>query len=225
MRIVDARVAHKTKAEKEGEVDRVYRLLKTSLLECRLSPGELLSEVALARDCSTSRTPVREACNRLAQDGWITRIRQKGYMVTPVTVRDLLQLYEYRKLLECFAAEKAAQVAGPDQLDRLARVTEVEQRSEVDINEIVAMNEEFHLGIAEAAGNQRVYDQLKLTLEYVHRLDTLSAQKSDTWIPHGEIVNALQARKPYEARQAMATHIDYSRDRMLNLFASQSPLR
>jgi len=220
----DLKTQHKSKAEKVGEVDRVYRLIKAWLLECRLPPGDILSEVELARECNTSRTPVREACNRLAQDGWITRIRQKGYIVTPVSVRDVLQLYEYRKLLECFAAEKAAQVTSAEQLVRLARCIEVEQSGDVDINEIVAANELFHLGIAEVASNQRVYSQLKLTLEYVHRLDTLSTQKSRGWIPHGEILSSLQGHKPNEARQAMASHIDYARDRMLDLLGSQSLL-
>jgi DNA-binding GntR family transcriptional regulator len=59
-----------------------------------------------------------------------------------------------------------------------------------------------------------------LTLEYVHRLDKLSTQRDPTWIPHGEILAALESRRPAEARQAMAAHIDYARDRMLRLFAS-----
>jgi DNA-binding GntR family transcriptional regulator len=86
-----------TAAHKEGEVERIYRTLKTWLVECTLRPGEVLSEVDLASRCQTSRTPIREACNRLAQDGWLTRIRHKGYLVTPVSIRDLLQLYEYRR--------------------------------------------------------------------------------------------------------------------------------
>jgi len=208
-----------SKTEKEGEVDRIYNLLKAWLIECKLSPGDVLSEVGLARKCNTSRTPIREACNRLAQDGWITRIRYKGYLVAPVSIRDVLQLYDYRKLLECFAAEKAAQIATPEQLEELARIITVEQRGDVDVAEIVAENDVFHIGIAKVADNRRVCDQLALTLEYVHRLDKLSTQKSQSWIPHGEILNALKARNPQEARLAMSAHIDYARDRMLHLLA------
>ncbi len=207
------------KAEKQGEVDRIYGLLKAWLIECKLSPGDVLSEVDLARRCETSRTPIREACNRLAQDGWITRIPHKGYLVAPVSIRDVLQLYDYRKLLECFAAEKASQVASTEDLESLAQIISVEQSGDVDVEQVVAENDPFHLAIARIAGNQRVSDQLALTLEYVHRLDRLSTQKSHSWIPHGEILQALQARKPQEARQAMAAHIDYSRDRMLHLLA------
>ena len=210
----------KTKVEKEGEVDRIYRLLKTWLIECELAPGEFLSEVDLARRCETSRTPVREASNRLAQDGWITRIRHKGYLVTPVSLRDLLELYEYRKLLECYAAEKAAQVATTEQLTKLEQIIEVERDKGADVNKILPASDVFHLGIAEIAGNRRVFDQLELTLEYVHRLDKLSTQRDRTWIPHGEILTTLQARKPHDARQAMAAHIEYARERMLRLFAT-----
>ncbi|HWQ53014.1 MAG TPA: GntR family transcriptional regulator [Bryobacteraceae bacterium] len=205
--------------DKQGEVDRIYRLLKTWLIECKLSPGNILSEVDLARRCGASRTPVREAFNRLAQDGWITRIRYKGYVVAPVSIRDLLELYDYRKLLECFAAERASQIAGPEQLEELAAIIAVEQCDNVDVGEVVAENDLFHLGIAKIAGNQRVYDQLALTLEYVHRLDKLSTQKSQSWIPHGDILSALRSRKAHEARLAMAAHIDYARERMLQLLA------
>jgi DNA-binding GntR family transcriptional regulator len=69
----------KTNAAKEGEVNRVYRILKSWLIECELAPGAFLAEVELARRCETSRTPVREACNRLVQDGWIVSLRHRGY--------------------------------------------------------------------------------------------------------------------------------------------------
>jgi DNA-binding GntR family transcriptional regulator len=209
----------KTNQTKEGEVDRVYRLLKHWLIECKLMPGESLSEARLAEGCETSRTPIREACSRLAQEGWVKNVRHKGYIVTPVSIRDVLQTYEYRKLLESFTAEKAASTATADQIEVLASVVEVERRPGVAVEEVVAANDRFHLEIAGIAGNQRVLDQLKLTLEYVHRLDVLSAQRNKTWIPHGEIVSAIQARRPTEARQAMMVHVDCSRDRMLQMFA------
>jgi GntR family transcriptional regulator, rspAB operon transcriptional repressor len=204
----------------ESEVDRVYRLLKNWLVECQLAPGQFLSEVELARRCETSRTPIREAANRLAQDGWLSRIRQKGYLVTPVSITDLLHLYEYRKLLECFAAEKTAQVATAEQLETLAAIVAVEHDPKVGIEQSLPASDPFHIGIAEIAGNQWVIDQLKLTLEYVHRLDTLSARRDRTWVSHAEIVTALRARKPADARLAMGAHIDNARERMLRLFAT-----
>jgi DNA-binding GntR family transcriptional regulator len=209
----------KTKAAKEGEVDRVYRMLKAWLIECVFPPGEFLTEMDLAGRCETSRTPIREACNRLAQDGWMLRHRHRGYQVAPVSIKGLLETYEYRKILECFTTEKVAQIASNAQLDELRHQICLEEDRSADVQRVIDASDAFHLGIANIAGNQKVIAQLKLTLEYLHRFDRLSAQKELSWIPHGEILSALESRRPAEARHAMATHIDYARDRMLRLFA------
>ena len=68
----------KPRVEKESEVDRVYRLIKAAIMQCEFAPGDFLVEVDLARQCETSRTPVREACTRLGHEGWISQIRYKG---------------------------------------------------------------------------------------------------------------------------------------------------
>jgi DNA-binding GntR family transcriptional regulator len=217
--MIEVKLPSQTKARKEGEVDRVYRLLKSWLMECEFAPGQSLAEVDLARRCETSRTPVREACNRLVQDGWIVSLHHRGYQVTPVSIKELLATYEYRKLLECFAAEKTAHVATSEKLTELRDIVSVETDRTADVGRVIEASDAFHLAIAEIAGNRQVIAQLKLTLEYVHRLDRLSTQKERSWIPHGEILAALETRRPSEARQAMAAHIDYARDRMLRLFA------
>jgi DNA-binding GntR family transcriptional regulator len=208
-----------SKAAREGELERVYRILKGWLIAGVLAPGEALSEVDMARRCESSRTPVREACSRLAQDGWLIRERHKGYVVTPVSIQDLLQLYEYRKILECFSARRVAEVALPEELDRLDTIIAPEREPGAEILHVIGLSDAFHLAIARIAGNQRVTDQLALTLEYQHRLDCLSTERDPHWVPHGEILAALRCRRGAEAADAMAAHIDHSRDRMLRLFA------
>src|SRR6516162_10898184 len=106
----------KAKANKLGEVERDYRILRDWLITAKLPPGEFLSEADLAERCGTSRTLVREACTRLMQDKWLSRIQRKGFMVTPISVRDIIELYEYRKLLECFTAERVAESASREQV-------------------------------------------------------------------------------------------------------------
>ncbi len=206
------------KVEKEGEVDRVHRLLKRAIIEAELRPGDFLSDVRLAHQCNTSRTPVREACNRLAQEKWISRIPHKGYLIPPITAREIVDIYEFRKLIECFNAEKVAITAGPDQVKELGRVVDLEGQSKRVLNEILDANQDFHQRLAHIAGNQRVIDQLRITLEYVHRLDILSTQRDSGWVSHGDVLAAIEAHKPTAARDAMAVHIDHSRDRMLKLF-------
>ena len=208
------------KPEEKGEVDRVYRILKDAILQCQVLPGDFLVEIELARRCKTSRTPVREACNRLSQEGWISQIRHKGYIVPALSVREIVELYEFRKLLECHTAEQAAEIASVDDLAAIAATIEIEQGRQFRLQELVEANEEFHLAIAAAAGNRRIYDQLKFTLEHVRRLDTLGTRKDTGWVMHSEIMKALEAHNPIQARKAMTRHIDDSRDRMLKLFGT-----
>jgi DNA-binding GntR family transcriptional regulator len=98
------------KPKRGGEVDRVYGLLKNWILNCRLRPGDFLPEVEIAAQCNTSRTPVREACNRLSEEGWLSKIQNKGFIVSPISIQDIIEVYQFRKLLECFTAERTAQV-------------------------------------------------------------------------------------------------------------------
>jgi DNA-binding GntR family transcriptional regulator len=210
----------RAKASKLGEVERVYRILRDWLITAKLPPGEFLSEVDLAERCGTSRTPVREACTRLMQDHWLTRIRRKGFMVTPISVRDIVDMYDYRKLLECFAAEKLAQTGSHDQIRELAAIVAPEKDPAASLEQILLANQSFHRRLSELAGNQRVMGQLNLTLGYVTRLDTLCTQTVPGWIGHADILRALEKREPVEARQAMQVHVDASRDKMIKLFSA-----
>jgi DNA-binding GntR family transcriptional regulator len=214
------RAVVKPEAEKEVESDRVYVLMRNSLLQCEFRPGDFFSEVELARQCKTSRTPIREACNRLSQEGWISRIPHRGYVVRPISIRDIVEMYEYRKLLECHGARKTARNASEEQIARLHRIIAVEKKANARMHDILTANNTFHLTLAEIAGNQRILQQQKLTLEYVHRLDILSTQKDATWVPHGEILAAIEVHSSIQAGKAMAAHIDSARDRMLKLFGT-----
>jgi DNA-binding GntR family transcriptional regulator len=212
------KAAARIKTNKLGEVERVYRILRDLLKTAKLPPGEFLSEIDLAARCGTSRTPVREACTRLMQDGWLSRIRRKGFMVTPISVRDIIDMYEYRKLLECFSAEKVSETATEELIGELRAIVSPENSSSAVLPDILQANVEFHRRLSELAGNQRVIAELNLTLDYVTRLDTLCTQTVPGWIGHGDILRAIQTRQPAKARRAMQVHIDDSRDKMVQLF-------
>lgn len=206
--------------EPEGEVARVYRILKEWILDGVLRPGEVLSEVELARQCETSRTPVREACNLLSQEKWIQRRRHKGYVLPSISVRDIIEAYEYRTMLECFTAEKTVASATPEEVKALHELADKEDSGKWSMAEFLRVNQIFHLRLAEIARNDRVTEQLRLTMQYVHRLDKLSAQKDNRPVPHREILRAIDARDKEAARRAMAEHIGVSRDQMLRLFGT-----
>jgi len=213
------KAANRVKAKNLGEVERVYRILRDWLKTAKLPPGEFLSEIDLAQRCGTSRTPVREACTRLLQDKWLTRIRRKGFMVAPISVPDIIDMYEYRKLLECFSAQKVAEEATPLQIEELRTILQPENDPTSGLPEILRANAEFHRRLSEMAGNQRVIEHLNLTLDSVTRLDTLCTQTVPGWIGHAEILHAIEIHDTARAQEAMRVHIDDSRDKMVKLFS------
>lgn len=205
---------------KESEVNRVHRLIKGWILEAELRPGDFVSELELARQCKSSRTPVREACSRLSQNNWIQRLPRRGYLVPPISAREIVEVYEVRTLIECFAAERAARLASREELDALRDLTVQEMKPGLPRAGLLAVNDAFHIAVAGIARNQRLVDQLRLTLEYVHRLDVLSLEQDHDGITHGGILSALRSRNSAKARRAMAAHIESARDRMLKIFKS-----
>jgi DNA-binding GntR family transcriptional regulator len=213
------KTANRVKAKNLGEVERVYRILRDWLKTAKLPPGEFLSEIDLAQHCGTSRTPVREACTRLLQDKWLTRIRRKGFMVAPISVPDIVDMYEYRKLLECFSARTVAESATPLQIEELRTILQPENDPTSGLPEILRANAEFHRRLSEMAGNQRVIEHLNLTLDYVTRLDTLCTQTVPGWIGHDDIFHAIEIHDTARAQEAMRVHIDDSRDKMVQLFS------
>jgi DNA-binding GntR family transcriptional regulator len=135
-------------------------------------------------------------------------------------VGEIVDVYEYRKLLECFTVERAALACSSEQITQLKRITQVENKARPEMKELLDANEAFHLGIAGLAGNKHIVDHLRRVLEYVRRLDVLSTQNIPGWVGHKDIISALQAAKPKQARDAMTVHLDIARDRILKLFRS-----
>lgn len=204
-----------------GEVERAYIQILEWLVDAVLPPGSFLSEPDLARRCSTSRTPIREACMRLMQDRWLIRFPQKGFMVTPISVAEIVDLYQYRILLEVFAVEKAAQSIDVERIEELESQLVAERSSKPDVATMILANESFHLKLAQWAGNERVLEQLRLTLRFARRLDTLYLQVDRSWIPHEDILSALLRHSSVDAGRAMSAHLEHSQECLIKMFGRQ----
>jgi len=127
-------------------------------------------------------------------------------------------MYEYRKLLECFAAEKVAATATPEQIEELRSIVAPEIAPHANLNDILRANTQFHRRLSELAGNERVTSQLQLTLGYVSRLDTLCTQNCARMDRSCRHLRAIETHQAADARTAMEAHIDSSRNKMISLF-------
>jgi len=205
-------------ADKErSEVERVYYLIRDWMIASELAPGAFLSEPEIAERCGTSRTPVREALSRLVQDGWVDSIHRKGFQVRPVTLRDISELFTYRRLFERYAGERAAATATSEHIAELESIVELEDRPNIPMKELSELNERFHLALAYRTENQRIIGQMRLIMAYTHRLNPLFLTFVDS-ISHREILQAVKLRDGVLAGSLMAEHVEFALTMMIKSF-------
>jgi len=193
--------------------DQIYAVLKERILTCKLLPEERLVEIKLCKDLSVSRTPLREALNRLAHEGLITIQPHAGYRVSPINVQAFRRLTEFRVIVEPEAAALAAQRADAAQIAEMREhaAIEFDPNDNTHFESYCRANALFHLAIARAAANSILENAVMSTLDMSQRPAYLRiGRQIDAKIPtqkHYEIVDAIEARDAAKARKLMHTHV------------------
>jgi DNA-binding GntR family transcriptional regulator len=141
--------------------DQIYRQLKELLRTGAFAPAERLVDAALAQRLAVSRTPVREAMNRLAADGFL-ETRAGGFQVVTPTDTDMSEIFEMRGLLEPAAAVQAARLGGPSMRialhDALSRARVAAQMG--DVTAFAAANSAFREAWASHTPNRRLRETI-----------------------------------------------------------------
>ncbi len=199
--------------ERASLSERAYRILRQKIVRLELKPGTVLDESGLVRDLGMSRTPIREALQRLGHQKLVAILPRQGMLVPEITVDDIQQVYEFRGLIEACAARLAAERITPDDLARLREVhSAIEQAIErEDPLAFADQDERFHRLLAAGARNElleETFDRtyalsLRLWFYFFQRRETLK----ETAHEHRAILDALEARRPEASEQAMRAHI------------------
>jgi DNA-binding GntR family transcriptional regulator len=199
-------------------VERAYTNLKTGIVEGRYRPGASLSEVSLAAEHGMSRTPIREGLARLWQEGYLDRVVGHGYFVARVTVQQIHDTFDVRRLLEGAAAARAAELATPDDIQRLRHLALVPIGATQEYRQSENANVQFHLAIASCARNTLAQELIERCLAQVDRFMSLGVsfgQFTETATEaHLEIVAAIEAHDPAGARARMEAHLDCGSQKM-----------
>lgn len=135
--------------------DRVYEAIYTAVIDHRLAPGARLREEELAETFAVSRTLVRQALHKLAQDGVIWLRPNRGAQVPEPTRRDGEHVFDARRVVECEVARRLAGKLSAAQLAELRQIVEAEARATKLQNkqEAIRLSGEFHLKLAQMSGN------------------------------------------------------------------------
>ncbi len=194
---------------------RVAEELREAILAGRLAPGARLRAETLAERLRSSRTPVREALLLLAREGLVEIEPRRGASVRPFDAADLADLYEVRALIEPHAAALAAQRIDPAQLGRLvenhARSLTHDAADDVSVSALLALNDEFHRIIVEAARSPRLTAAMS-AVSGVPRVFRSSFwrdpdQREQSLFCHRELVGAIRAGRGELAGTVMRMHI------------------
>lgn len=192
----------------------IYRNLRAEIIALRRLPGEALAEKEIAQRYGVSRTPVREAVLRLADEGLIEIFPQSGTFVARIPLSDLPEAIAIRRTLEVATTRNAAALASRSQIATLRANLELQREKEAirDYDGFHVADEAFHALLAEAAGHPGFWTvtlQVKVHIDRYRRL-TLPARGRMAHIieEHTAIVDAIEARNEETAVSALNHHLD-----------------
>lgn len=202
--------------DRPTETQRIYHALKRAILAGTFRPGEALQEVRLAAEFGASRTPVREALQRLEADGLLTISPRRGAFVQQPTIRDFLDINELRLLLEPIAARTASGIINDEIVRTLQHdlmAIAAEQPTEDDFKALEALDLRLHLMIADTIDNVRmakIIRGLNDMMQIVRERD-MRRRHRELHASIGDILVALLERDADRVETEMRRHIsDFS---------------
>jgi len=201
---------------------RAYQELRRIILEGQVGPGKKLNEGELAKALGISRTPIREAINRLEKEGLVEIFPQRGAFVIQFTEKDVYELFLIRENLEGLAARLAAEKITPSSLAKLEACVEgfKEPFQEKDIQRYSREDLKFHQTIVLLSDARRLVKLVSLLLDHIRMFrlttrgvpDRMKASLAD----HRRIIEAMRQKNPEEAERRMRQHIQRVRDGVIN---------
>ena len=205
--------------------DDAYRTLHDEIVEGRLKPGVRLREGELAERLGLSRTPVREALQRLESAGLVTHIPHKGAVVRQLDYQSANELYQFREVLEGAAASFAARHMSAPELDAMYEILASEEAVQDQPKDASRLNKIFHRALTHGAHNRYLLDTLDglglamallgpTTLAIEERMANAVGE-------HRAILDAIAARDSAKAEEAARAHIRNAHRARLKLLLSE----
>jgi DNA-binding GntR family transcriptional regulator len=204
--------------------DRAYVEIRRRIIENEMPAGSVVLEQDLAQELGMSRTPVREAMIHLANEGLVEVRPRHGFRVLPISVKDMIDIYEILTALESTAAASLARDGATDQqLATLEGAVEAMDGA-LAINNLdawAAADERFHKMLVAHAGNQRLLSVVEMFWDQTHRarMVTLRLRPKPTRSndDHRAVINAIRARDPVTAQQQHTQHRTMSGQMLVEL--------
>jgi DNA-binding GntR family transcriptional regulator len=197
--------------KKPSRAESLYLTVKDMAILFEFKPGERINEVELAQRLGASRTPLREALNRLVAEGFLVLKQDRGFFCRDLKPREMYELYQFRAVLEVAAIRLACEQATEQEVADLANFLDETgpQEGGRSSEEMVALDEQFHEKIMALSRNMEMSRTLKninARIKYFRWVD-MDSKREGTQQEHRAIVQALVARDADLAARLMQAHI------------------
>ena len=202
-----------TDVDPVSAADRVYDAIYAAVIDHRLVPGSRLREEELAQAFAVSRTLVRQALHKLAQDGVILLRPNKGAVVPEPTRRDGEHVFDARRVVECEVARRLAGKLSDEQRATLRKLVDAEERATRSQNkqEAIRLSGEFHLKLAQMSGNPifvRLLEELLPTTSLLMALYKAPGEPMCVAHSHRQLLVKLTATTGATAATEMRRHLN-----------------
>jgi DNA-binding GntR family transcriptional regulator len=202
--------------------ERAYERLRRDIITCVIAPGSEISEAQLCSQYDLGKAPVRVALTKLCHDRLVRAIPRRGYMVMPVTLQDVHDVFELRLMLEPPAARMAAGKVSAQRLKTYDDVYRLgyQQGDARSTGRFLDANKAFHVAIAQATGNARLAGAIEHLLDEMTRLLhlglALRKAAQETQHEHKTLVKALARGDGESAERICREQIEASRQMVLS---------
>jgi DNA-binding GntR family transcriptional regulator len=214
-----ARATRTDLSEVRSLTSAVFANLKTEILSCRLKPDEKLHIGNLAKVYDVSLAAVREALSRLVADGLVVAEDQRGFRVSPASIRDLDDVTETRIEIECLALRRAIARGGADWSEEIAAAWTAMSRARPGNERWPDLHNRFHASLVGACGLEWLMRFRAVLFEQSERYRAMSRSKKtivrDFETEHRELMKATLARDAEAATTLLAQHFRHTRDLVL----------
>lgn len=196
---------------------RAYGHIKGLIITAQCRPGQKLRAQEIADSLGLSRTPIREALGRLANEGLVEQAGW-GFTVRRLTIQDVREVFEVRLVLELEAARLAVANLSAASADRLeAMLDEAERRfASGQVEEYLRRARRFHFAIAQVAGNRLLLGMLESINDRIERIGNILVQRVSTRAAevvqeNRAILKALKSRDAKQVDKAIRHHVERAR--------------
>jgi len=191
----------------------IYASLRRSILRGEIPSGRRLVEERLASLLGASRTPVREALQRLTQEDLLQKLRYGGYEVRRITTKEVEEIFGIRSVLESYAAVLATRNMDQEVMEELERIIRISQEAldSHDLESFVRLNTDFHDRLYRASKSDRLYRTIQELRDHFYRFRRIILSKgrmpSISIKDHRAMIKAMQRRDEKKVERLVRQHI------------------